>query len=160
MTVTHEPQSCVRCAITDLVSRYAHIIDHRGADAVEEFAALFAEDARFDVLPRPEGTSFPARGSMVIARLMFGRRDAGDAVAKRRHLMSSVLVDDLTESRARVSSVLTHLRLDQPVPTIINTGFYDDIVVRGGDGQWRFESRFLTMEYGLAKRPRIDSPTP
>lgn len=160
MTVTHEPQSCVRCAITDLVSRYAHVIDRRGADAVPALAALFVEDASFDILPRPEGTSFPARGAMVIARLMVGRRDAGDVLAKRRHLMSSVLADDVTESRACVSSVLTLMRLDQPVPTLVNTGFYDDIVVRGDDGQWRFESRFLTMEYVLAKRPQIDTSTP
>ena len=157
MSATHEPQSCIRCAITDLVSRYAHVIDRAGTDASAELSSLFVEDATFDIAPRPEGSALPARGATAIARLIVGRRDAGDELAKRRHLMSSVLADDLTESRARVSSVLTLMRLDQPVPTIVNTGFYDDIVVRGDDGRWRFESRFLTMEYVLAKRPPMDT---
>jgi hypothetical protein len=156
MTATHEPQNCIRCAVINLVSRYSHVVDRAGADAVASLSSLFAEDATFDITPRPEGSAFPARGSMAIAELMIGRRNAGDALAKRRHLMSNVLVDNLTESRASVSSALSLVRLDQPTPTVINTGFYDDIVVRGGDDQWRFESRSLSMDYVLAKRPAID----
>ena len=60
MSATHEPQSCIRCAITDLVSRYAHVIDRAGTDAAAELSSLFVEDATFDIAPRPEGSG-PSR---------------------------------------------------------------------------------------------------
>jgi len=123
----HEP------GIRRLLAEYCHTYDDgRSAD----FAALFADDARFTVF----GNS------------RVGRDEIRDAIGTQRpgqppgqHVTYNSVIDiDATGATARAWTDFLYLRREGENYTISNAGRYHDRLVRDPD-RWRFQQRTIVF---------------
>lgn len=133
-----------RVAILDLMARYAHSYDE---GRLEELGPLFTAEAvfRFD----PPIAGFPAElvGRDAIAGAMQARY-AATAPAQRRHIITNVLIDPVTDDRAEVASYLLLGSTTDGVLNLPVTGRYTDVVVRD-EGRWRYAERLLRLDARL-----------
>src|ERR1700752_2657940 len=90
---------CDRCAITDLLCRYAYVLDDVERGAEELLAEMFAKNAAFYKSAAQGGISLLASGDIGIAKFVIGDRNEAYAKAKRRHLMSNVVFLEISQDR-------------------------------------------------------------
>jgi 3-phenylpropionate/cinnamic acid dioxygenase small subunit len=136
--------------ITDLYARYNLASDAGDAEA---YAACFTPDGLLLV----RGLSLTATGAMQRggelriqgreALAAFKRRDVGGRAGRyRRHWNGSLALARLDGERVRGRCYLqAHDGEPGALPTLAQTGVYDDVLVREG-GAWRFASRTLVID--------------
>lgn len=133
-----------RSQIVDLVARYAHCLDSGDFDGVE---ALFADDARFDIVPDPGIIPVPVDGRAEIRRVLEERYAVVSQEAQRRHMMATTVVDELDQTHATGRTFLAVL--SSPFAgggvEVRGTGVYHDRFTRA-DGTWRFAERVLHVD--------------
>ena len=126
----------VEAECTRLIYRYVALNDAGEYAAV---ADLFAEDGSF---ARPTAPDQPLVGRETI-RAAFAARPKGRV---SRHIISNVIIEAESETRARVSSYI--LLFTAPAPEsgvdkadpVQLVGGFEDVFVKEG-GEWKFQSR-------------------
>lgn len=119
-------------AIQQLAAAYCHHMDDGDGEAV---ASLFVDDGVLEIVDLVQSTGHDeiAANSSVFPQVMPGGR----------HIVQNVWVDgdgDSATLRAYLSNVTAG-----DTPTAVQTGRYNDEVVRTDDG-WRFSRRTLTLD--------------
>jgi 3-phenylpropionate/cinnamic acid dioxygenase small subunit len=139
-----ERDAASRQAITEVISRYGVYIDAGEFDALE---TLFAEDAVFDISPDPGVVPVPVHGRRNIRDTLEDRYKAVSPTAQRRHLMTNVVVDELTGDEARSRCFLTVLSVPKTGGAIElrGTGVYHDHL-RRENGTWLIKERRLVLD--------------
>jgi hypothetical protein len=138
-----------RLALTDLVHRYAALVDDRRFDDV---TALFTEDATLS-LPDPPESLEPTvfhRGHADIRNAVA----AVAAVARTQHAIVGEVYTAQTpaEARGRIGCIAHHWSVrDEQVIDIAWHMRYADEYVRSA-GEWLFRSRALSID-AIEKRP-------
>jgi uncharacterized protein (TIGR02246 family) len=120
-------------AIRRLLARYCHCYDDGRA---EDFAALFTEDARFEVF----GRATVGRDAI---REEIGTRKPGQAPGQHVTYNSVIEVGE-GATNARAWTDFLYLRRDGDDYRINNAGRYHDRLVREADG-WRFATRTIVF---------------
>ncbi len=132
-----------RFAITELISRYGNCLDAGDFDTLE---ALFAPDAVFTIVP-DDGTP-PLHGSRRIREAIERRWTLVHVGAQRRHVMSNVVVESMSDDTATARTVLVVYEVAKSPGSTIHVhgmGVYEDTLVRS-DGGWLFSERRLTLD--------------
>jgi len=130
-------------AIRNLLARLAHIADTGSIDEVDDYVALFTEDATWavpsdGVLPAQERQGHDAIRAAARARREDGTQGPG---ANRRHIISTTTVEFPTDDKASVRSCWQ--RFDQTLADVqVSNGIgeYHDTFVRTPDG-WKLARR-------------------
>lgn len=126
-----------RVDLLELYARYAWAYDQGDADG---YAALFAEDGRFERPGAPD-----AVGPEALAALVTGAHSRGTGYL---HVTSSVLVEGTPDGAAgRAYVVLLQAHAD--AVRLLAAGHYRDTFVRTGDG-WRIAHRRFEPLTGAA----------
>ena len=144
-------------AITNLVSTYAEILDSGDLTGLGD---LFTEDAVFEDFPRQEPSesyAFPGQGrDGVVAALQtsldFWLERHG---MRRTHLVSNMRMTELDEATVQATSqwfVIYFAVTGEVKPELRRTGHYEDVVVKGDDGRWRFRQRHSYRHNGFVNR--------
>ena len=133
-------------AVNNVLTHYAEILD---SGSLDELGDLFTEDAVFEDFPRQEPSesyAFPGHGRQgVVTALQTGlnywlqRRGV-----RRTHLLSNIRADEVDPATVAVTSqwlVLYFAADGSEKPEIRRTGHYEDVLVKGEDGRWRFKQR-------------------
>lgn len=127
-------------ALTAIYSQYSWCFDSgRAADC----AALFAPTGRFVV-----GADIPVIGQEALVAFFSAAASKGTGT---QHFVSNIVMDSISESRARGSAYVLVLRVDEDALRLVTMGHYaDDFVLI--DGQWRIEQRAVSssLPAGLA----------
>ena len=133
-----------RSQLLEVIARYAHYMD---AGEFDELEALFSEDARFDIKPDPGIVPVPISGRGTIRSALEERFLVVSREAQRRHLMTTTIVDELTETAAAARTFLTVLSVPKSggAVELRGTGVYHDRFVRIG-GAWLFSERTLHVD--------------
>ena len=144
-----------RLAILDQIGRYSYAWDGKDSDT---YAALFTEDAVFEVFTRGDEPVIHNEGREAIRRWARATH-SGERPGLRphppdeqtRHNQSGTVFDELGADAARTRTMLLSARQGPgdviPIPS--TTGVYRDEWRRTSEG-WRIARRSL----------RIDTPTP
>ncbi len=141
--MTDNERRAIEAEVTRLVHQYVWAND---AQDWEQCAALYTQDA---VFRRPSG------GDPVVGREAILASFTARPPRAQRHVMANTLVDVVSESEARVKSVIVlymgdaaeeGLPVQDPKSPLIGT--FEDRVVKTADG-WRFAER----KGGLDFRP-------
>lgn len=136
-------------AILDTLHRYGQAAD-RGDDAV--WTDLFTEDGVFAAFDRGGQLLFRLEGRAELQPWLRKFRAGETRLSKHVVLAPVIVIDGAT---ALVKSYLTRLIENedpyQP-PAVLLMGRYEDEMVRGPDGKWRFHRRTAHTEAPLFKR--------
>jgi 3-phenylpropionate/cinnamic acid dioxygenase small subunit len=137
-------RAIVRGEIHDLLARFAHCLDAGEFDRLE---GMFAEDATFAVEPDPGIVPACIDGSSAIRAAFEARRASYADQAQRRHVVSTIVVDEISADRAHARSFLTIISTPSEGGAIElrGSGVYDDVFARSEQG-WRFAERRLTLD--------------
>ena len=137
-------RAIVRGEIHDLLARFAHCLDAGEFDPLEE---MFAEDATFAVEPDPGIVPACIDGSRAIRAAFEARRASYADQAQRRHVVTTIVVDEISADRAHARSFLTIISTPSEGGAIElrGSGVYDDVFARSEQG-WRFAERRLTLD--------------
>jgi len=130
-------------AIRNLLARLAHLADTAPIEQVEEYVALFTEDATWAV---PSAGVLPAQerqGQEEIRAAARARREDGTQGpgANRRHIISTTTVEFPSDDRASVRSCWQ--RFDETLADVqVSNGIgeYHDTFVRTPEG-WKLSRR-------------------
>lgn len=136
-------------AILDTLHRYGQAAD-RGDDAI--WADLFTEDGVFVAFDRGGQQLFRLAGRDELAPWLRKFR-AGETRLSKHVVLAPVI--ELDGANALVKSYLTRLIENADPyqsPVVLLMGRYDDEMVRGVDGKWRFRTRTAHTEAPLFKR--------
>lgn len=127
-------------AIHNLYARYNLCSD---AGDAEGFADCFTDDGDLEI--HPLGLRRQGRAEF----LEHKRADAANRRGRyRRHWNGSIHIEPIDADTARGRCyLLAYNGEPQGAPTLADCGVYEDRVVRGPDGAWRFQSRRLEMDY-------------
>jgi 3-phenylpropionate/cinnamic acid dioxygenase small subunit len=123
--------------IRDLYARYAHAIDE---GHFAEWASCFTDDGLF--VAEPLGR-FVGHAALVEMARDFRTSLKG---AQQRHIMDNVSFT-LEGDRGTGTCNLTHFITRDGVTELVGVGVYHDKLKKVG-GQWRFESRIVTLDAG------------
>jgi hypothetical protein len=129
-----------RLAITDLLNAYSWALDTGDAAGL---AALFTADATVleEVFEDPDVW----QGRDGIRALAEHYRNAPGFPGRQHHVGQSVFAPDGAGGvRVRSFVFVTECRGEPPY-MLRFTGWYDDLVVRDADGEWRFRSRAIRL---------------
>jgi hypothetical protein len=136
-------------AILDTLHRYGQAAD-RGDEAI--WAGLFTEDGEFAAYDRDGHLLFRRDGRAELASWLRGFR-AGETRLRKHVVLAPVIAID--GATALVKSYLTRLIENEDSyksPVVLLMGRYEDEMVRGSDGTWRFQRRASYAEAPLIKR--------
>jgi hypothetical protein len=136
-------------AILDTLHRYGQAAD-RGDDAI--WADLFTEDGVFVAFDRGGQQLFRLAGRDELAPWLRKFR-AGETRLSKHVVLAPVI--EIDGANALVKSYLTRLIENADPyqsPMVLLMGRYDDEMVRGADGKWRFRTRTAHTEAPLFKR--------
>lgn len=105
---------------------------------------LWSTDAIFDVEPKPEFTDMPLHGREAIVGMYRRRQPEVYSQEPRRHIITNIVIDELTDTSARCRSYMTLLSVlaSDPLHTMQLMGaatYYDEL--RKEEGQWRLTYR-------------------
>ena len=127
-------------AIHNLYARYNLCSD---AGDAEGYADCFTDDGVLET--RPIGMRREGRADLLDHK----RSDVANRKGRyRRHWNGSLHIEAIDERSARGRCYLTAYNGEpQQPPVIADCGVYEDLVVRGDDGAWRFRSRRLELDY-------------
>lgn len=142
--VSAKEAAAARQEIAEVLSRYAVFVDAGEFDRLE---TLFAGDAIFDITPDPKIVPVPAVGRRQIREILEGRYDVVSKVDQRRHLITNLVIDELSDDEAVTRCFLTVLSVPKsggPVE-LRGTGVYHDRL-RRLDGSWLIAERRLVLD--------------
>jgi ketosteroid isomerase-like protein len=114
--------------VRELLWRYASTMDR--LPPIAELADLFTEDAVLQGADRHEGRQ---------AILAYYEGILSSLTAARHHIVNSTIAVE-SGARARHRGYFLAL-LERDGATLLVHGDYDDVVVRGADGRWRFQEK-------------------
>lgn len=126
--------------IHELMNRYAHAIDAHDLVAVE---ACFTNDASFAIEVADGISAGPFEGRAAILDLVRGAYESQSD--RRRHVVTNIFVDPISDASAHVTSNLTLFSIANGELTPLTTGVYRDRVVRT-NVRWQIEQRHLKVD--------------
>ena len=144
-----------RFLIHETISRSAGFLYDDGD--FDRLAQLWAEDAIFDVRPKPQFTDMPLHGRDAIVGMMRARQPVVYATEPRRHLITNITVDELTADYAKCRSYMTLLSVlegarNESLAVMGGATYYDEL--RKTDGSWQLVSRLSDLYGGsFSDRP-------
>lgn len=130
-------------AITELLSRYTWAHDSRDFDALQ---ACFTETASYTMTIAGGPTSAPTVGGEAIAALVRSFKEK--QTDQRRHLITNVVVDELSEDKATVRSYVTVFATEGDTSRLVTTGICSDEVIKTG-GNWKFARKDMHLDKGF-----------
>ena len=133
-----------RIQLHEVIARYAHCMDSGDFDGLE---ALFTEDASFDIEPDPGIIPLPLHGRRVMREALEARYAVVSQDAQRRHLMTTIVVDEVSATAAATRSFLTVVSAPKSGGGVElrGTGVYHDRFVRE-NGAWLISERRLFVD--------------
>ena len=139
-----------RLMIREVIDAYG---SHYDQGRLDDFTALFTEDAILDFQPDPGYFPMPLVGRETIGDHMRARQAEVAAVAQRRHLATNVIFEHLDDSTARTESFVSVLSVNHGsnTPYINATGVYRD-VFRKVDGTWLLAERRAQLDAVLSAK--------
>lgn len=126
--------------IHELMNRYAHAIDAHDLVAVE---ACFTNDASFAIEVVDGISAGPFEGRAAILDLVRGAYESQSD--RRRHVVTNIFVDPISDASAHVTSNLTLFSIANGELTPLTTGIYRDRVVQT-NARWQIEQRHLKVD--------------
>ena len=131
--------------ITELIARYGNCLDAGEFDVLE---SLFTQDAVFRI--EPDNGVPPLRGGRGIRLAVERRWSLVHAGAQRRHVMSNIVVESLSDdaTRAQARTVLLVYEVAKAPGSQIQLhgmGVYEDALALV-DATWRFRERRLILD--------------
>lgn len=129
-----------RDEIENLMARYTHAYD---LDRLGEMKSCFTDDAVMTMRIAGGDLVGPFEGSEAIVEMMSAAHEGQDDL--RRHVVSNVVLDDVTDASARAVSYLTLLQIADGEVRLLTTGRYEDELVRQ-DGEWLFSKRHIALD--------------
>ena len=130
-------------AIQQLNARYFYAIDGLlGPDSAAMWAATFTADGTFLLLSATGEVILQASGT---AELISTYEDFPD-IATTRHWINNLLLE-ASATGAIGGCYIIAMDIQSSPASITRTGLYDDQLVKV-NGQWRFQSRTLTLDAG------------
>lgn len=134
-----------RIAIEDLIATYLFRLDHGQAVLLAE---LFTEDGVLDV-----GALGPQKGREAI-RAYYAKRST---TRTTRHVSTNLYIVFDDANHAHAVHTLTYYAAEgvPPLPAMAPAGVadYAETLVKGADGQWRFQHRKPTPIFGYGGTP-------
>ena len=136
--------AAARQEISEVLCRYAVYVDDGEFDRLE---MLFAGDATFDISPDPKIVPVPAIGRRQIREILEGRYDVVSKVDQRRHLITNLVIDELSDTEAVTRCFLTVLSVPKRGGSVElrGTGVYHDRL-RQIDNDWLIAERRLVLD--------------
>lgn len=136
--------AAARQEISEVLCRYAVYVDDGEFDRLE---TLFASDATFDISPDPKIVPVPAIGRRQIREILEGRYDVVSKVDQRRHLITNLVIDELSDREAVTRCFLTVLSVPKRGGSVElrGTGVYHDRL-RRADNDWLIAERRLVLD--------------
>lgn len=136
-----------RLKIQEAFARWGIAYDEGQANVIE---SLFTDDAVFQVT---EGSSKPIAAvngkHAIAANALSALHQQGD---QRRHAISNIVIDRLTQTEARAIAYSTVVVSDSL--TIGASVIYSADLRRGNDGVWRFSRLVIGMDNYAGKKPQ------
>jgi len=131
--------------VEQLLARYAHAIDD---DKLEQLTTLFTDDCVYQVISRenadrqlPLAAMYCASKGMLMDRITALRHANIYEKHYYRHLISNVLIEDITPTQLTVKSNYAVYRTRTNGATeLFNAGYYHDVIVVRS-GEWLFQSK-------------------
>ena len=136
--------AAARQEISEVLCRYAVYVDDGEFDRLE---TLFASNATFDISPDSKIVPVPAIGRRKIREILEGRYNVVSPVDQRRHLITNLVIDELSGDDAVTRCFLTVLSIPKsggPVE-LRGTGVYHDRF-RRIDYDWLIAERRLVLD--------------
>jgi len=133
-----------RMQIREVIDKYAVYLD---SGDFQNLPSVFSEDATYNIIPDPGILPLPLTGRKTICAALEDRYHEVQKTAQRRHLMTNVVIDDLTETSARSRTFLTVLSIPKSgkPAELRGTGIYVDGFVRI-DNRWMISERVLHVD--------------
>lgn len=129
-----------KLAIQELLARSAYALDER---QLEMLADTFSADASLAIDIAGTAGEVLFEGRDAIMGLM---RDSMEAQTdQRRHVVTNLFFEALTEDRAAVISNITITSVEHGAIRLVTSGLYRDAVIREGD-RWRIERRRIELD--------------
>jgi len=129
-----------KLAIQELLARSAYALDER---QLEMLADTFSADASLAIDIAGTAGEVLFQGRDAIMGLM---RDSMEAQTdQRRHVVTNLFFEALTEDRAAVISNITITSVEHGAIRLVTSGLYRDAVFREGD-RWRIERRRIELD--------------
>jgi hypothetical protein len=129
-----------RLAIQDLLTAYAWALDTGESEAL---VRLFMPDARFveEVFEDPDIWE----GHDGIRKLSQHYANSPGFAGRQHHVTNSVFEPEGSDKvRHKSFAFVTECRGEPPY-TLRFSGWYEDLVVKNADGQWRFQTRTVRL---------------
>ena len=138
--VLSEARARDRAAIENLIVNYAHVYDALDADG---YVSIFTEDADFTF----GGNTLHGRAAIrsVITDALERRANApaNEPVAETFHIISNTRINFVSDTEAHHRSYWQVVsRTAGGTPSIVNVGYYDDVVVKR-NGEWLIQERVI-----------------
>jgi hypothetical protein len=155
-----EQEALDRVMIHEVVALSAGLLYDTGDwNALEQ---LWATDGVFDVLPNPDFTKWPLVGRDAIVGMYRDRQPKAYLPGPRRHIITNIVVDELTATTARCRSYMTLLsvlsaNLSGSLQLIGAATYFDEL--RKEDGRWQITYRRSEL-YGGSFTERNDPGVP
>jgi hypothetical protein len=151
-----EQEALDRVMIHEVIALSAGFLyDDGDFDALEQ---VWASDGVFDVLPNPDFIEWPIRGREAIVAMFRDRQPKAYLPGPRRHIITNIVVDELTATTARCRSYMTLLsvlsaNLSGSLQLIGAATYFDEL--RKEDGRWQITYRRSEL-YGGSFSERKD----
>jgi len=130
-----------RWLVSDALSKYVWGYDEGDFELLGD---AFTEDAvAWGRVAQSEQGWGPLTGRAEIVRVLSGIR--ASQTDQRRHAISNILFDDLTDTTARVRCTLVLVATQDGVPRLVSGGWYRCLVVRDGD-TWRIREQEALLD--------------
>lgn len=129
-----------RAAIENLLGVYTFAYDEND---MAQMAGCFAADAVMSMRVADGELIGPFEGRDQIVGLM--EKSLASQDDQRRHLVSNVVVRDITDNAATVTSYLTLISIAGQALTVLSTARYEDELTHE-DGAWRFAKRHIQLD--------------
>src|SRR5690606_357444 len=129
-----------RAEIENVLGSYTFAYDENDMDAMAE---CFTADAVMTMRITDGDLIGPFEGRDAIVGLM--EKSLASQSDQRRHLVSNVVVRDLADGTATVSSYLTLISIADERLTVLSTARYEDELTRE-NGAWRFSRRHVQLD--------------
>ena len=134
-----------RKLIEEVLVTYATCLDHKDFD---RFQSVFAREARWGSEPK-QMFGQPLSGARTIRDTMQGMYSKLPPERQGRHVVSTFLFDEQTETTARTRSYVTVLNVmkgDSPSLVLRGCGVYHDSFIKE-DGRWVIAERVFKIDY-------------
>ena len=129
-----------RAEIENVLGSYTFAYDENDMDAMAE---CFTADAVMTMRITDGDLIGPFEGRDAIVGLM--EKSLASQSDQRRHLVSNVVVRDVADGTATVSSYLTLISIADERLTVLSTARYEDELTRE-NGAWRFSRRHVQLD--------------